>query len=151
MPVLQPCKPLCVAEATWGCDYPSNPSIGDYHFDGGGQNRFDVWDGTNWVAASFEPDTVITILRDDPWLDLVYRIGANGVSFTDITVSSCGRDVSVIDNDEHRVLIQRCVPVNPDCDPSCDCLSGPQQIEGISWGDFIATVAAAVAAQNVGG
>lgn len=140
MPEQQPCNPICTAVSTIGCDYPANPTLGDIHFDGGGQNRFEVWDGTNWVAASFEPDTIIRILRPDPFMDLYYKIRPNGVGYIDVTseerLNICGNDASTVNIAEHRVILQRCVAHRPECEADCDCHDGPHSPEGIRIPDL---------------
>lgn len=140
MPELQPCNPICRAEATSGCDYPNNPSVGDIHFDGGGQNRFEVWDGNNWVAASFEPGTIIRILRPTPFQDLYYQIRPNGVGYIDVTAEEvlnvCGNDAGTVNLAQHRVVLQRCVPHRPECEADCDCHDGPHKPEGITIPDL---------------
>lgn len=145
MPNLRPCKTVCFYEATWGCDYPNTAGNGHLHFDGGNMNRFDVWNGTNWVAASFEPGSVIKVKRAAPWQDVYYEIGANGTSFQVVTtehvLNVCGRNAQEVSMSQHKVVLQRCVPEPEDCDKTCDCLSGAQEPEAISINDFIDVIA----------
>lgn len=141
MPELQSCQHSCAYVATMGCDYPANASNGDYHFDGGGQNRFEVFNGTEWKAASFPAGSIIRLIRPGSWADLYYQIRPNGTGFFDVTsretLNVCGNDVSEIVVDEHRIVLQRCEPAPNGCDEDCDCLSGPHDPEGITVEEFI--------------
>lgn len=145
MPNLRPCNTVCFYTATWGCDYPSPASTGQLHLDGGNMNRFDVWDGNNWVAASFEPGSVIKVTRPDPWQDQYYQINSNGTSFKEVTaehvLNVCGKDATEVSMSQHKVILQRCVPAPEDCDKSCDCLHGAQEPEAISLSSFTQMIA----------